>query len=109
MSRVESPTVSSTLPSSSPLGPSTAQPRSTVSQEAGSDTAAAAVPDRPLRLDRARVRERPEHPRRAVNSLIVEPLQAASRHLPGDAVSEPPRDAEAEAGLAAVARGVHRR
>src|SRR4051812_21597426 len=102
MSREESPTVSSTLPSSSPFAPVTSQPRSTVSQEAGSDTLATGVPDRPLRLDRLGVRECPEHAGAAVHSFLVEPCEAACGHLGGGAVPEAPRDPEAEARLAAV-------
>src|SRR5919201_6009080 len=109
MSREESPTVFSTFPSSSPSAASTFQPRSTVSQDAGSDTAAAHVPDRTLRLHRSRVRERPQHVYRAADSLLVHPLEAPVRHLGRGAVAEPPRDAEAETGPTAVAGRVDRR
>src|SRR3954451_14963626 len=102
MSRPESPTVSSTLPSSSPSEPSTVQPRSTVSQEAGSDTLTAGVPDRSLRLDRLGVRECPEHAGAALHSFVVVPCETACGHLGGGPVPEAPRDLEGEARLTAV-------
>src|SRR3954452_15461764 len=102
MSREESPTVSSTSPGSPPFAPVTSQPPSTVSQEAGSDTLTAGVPDRSLRLDRLGVRECPEHAGAAVHSFLVEPCEAACGPLGGGALREAPRHQHAEARLAAV-------
>ena len=45
----------------------------------------------------------------APDPLGVQPLEAAPDHRRRGAVAEAPGDAEAEAGLAAVARGIHRR
>src|SRR5919204_383018 len=100
MSRSGSPTVAATVPSSVPSSATTRHPRSIRNQETGSatssDGSAADVPDRPLRVDRLRVREHAKDPELAGDAVGVEPLETAARHLGGGAVSEPSRGAEPE-------------
>src|SRR5437016_13679950 len=115
MSSLESPTTSSTEPTSRPSESTTVQPDSIMNQETGSPCcvmshrATADKPDRPLCSDRVCIRECVQDLDLAGDALLVAALEAAGCHLRRGSVAEVVRAAEPEGRHSAVARWVHRR
>src|SRR6476659_5276485 len=113
MSRSASPSISCTVPTSSPSAATIFHPGSTTNHDTGSGTCshhlAADVPDRALRRDRPRVGEGAQDAHHGRDASFVLPLEAALDHLRGGAVPESPRAMETEARRRTVAGRVERR
>src|SRR4051794_1696780 len=112
MSSPESPITSLMRPTSESSAATTFQPGSIISHETGSatlDGLSADVPDRALRIDRARAGESPQDGDGAGHTAVVHAREAAPHHLRGRAVAEAARAAEAEADGACHAGRVDRR
>src|SRR5882724_416608 len=116
MSSFESPTTSSTEPTSCPCASTTFQPGSITNQETGSPLligrpsyrAPPEEPDRALRGDGMRIGKHVQDLHVARDPLLVAALQAACRHLGRNAVAEMVSAAEAQGRRAAEARRIDR-
>src|SRR6266567_3501720 len=114
MSSLESPTTSSTEPTSWPCASTTFQPGSITNQETGSPLlilrtsyrAPAQQPDRALRGDRMRIGKHVDDLRFAGDPFLVAAPEASRCHLGRDSVAEVMRAAEAQGRGAAEAHRV---
>src|SRR6266550_6883506 len=116
MSSLESPTTSSTEPTSRPCASTTFQPGSMTNQETGSPLligrpsyrAPPEEPHRALRGDGMRIGKHVEDLDLARDPLLVAALEASCRHLGRHAVAEMVGAAEAQRRRAPEARGIDR-